>query len=174
MKVLRTACIVLVPAAGAAGGGYFWWQQQQSDLPDGWSRANGRIEAEWVDVAPRFSGRVADVLADEGQLVAAGDVIARIDSTELEAQVRAAEAATGDDRCNWSGFLFLRIVPFQSDVGRREMKIDALELPAGSMGPKMTAARDFASMGRFAGIGRLGEAVAIPEGRAGTCVLAAR
>ncbi|MET4805002.1 carbamate kinase [Limibacillus sp. MBR-115] len=46
----------------------------------------------------------------------------------------------------------------------------ALGLPAGSMGPKVTAACDFASTGGFAGIGRLDEAVAILEGRAGTRV----
>jgi HlyD family secretion protein len=94
MKVLRAILILLVLAAAVAGGGYYWWQQQQSDLPDGFARANGRIEAERVDVALKFGGRIAKVLVDEGQMVAAGDVIARIDSTELEAQVRAAEAAT--------------------------------------------------------------------------------
>lgn len=46
----------------------------------------------------------------------------------------------------------------------------ALELPAGSMGPKAEAAVRFASggAGRMAGIGRLGQALEILEGRAGT------
>ncbi len=44
----------------------------------------------------------------------------------------------------------------------------ALILPEGSMQPKMTAACDFVAMGGFAGIGRLDEATAILEGRAGT------
>lgn len=94
MKVLRTVLIVLILATGATGGGYYWWQQRQNDLPDGFARANGRIEAERVDIALKFGGRIAEVLVDEGQMVAAGDVIARIDSTELEAQIRAALAAT--------------------------------------------------------------------------------
>lgn len=48
----------------------------------------------------------------------------------------------------------------------------ALELPAGSMGPKAEAAVRFASggAGRMAGIGRLGQALEILEGRAGTCI----
>ena len=46
----------------------------------------------------------------------------------------------------------------------------ALELPPGSMGPKMTAAADFADKGGLAGIGRLDQAVEILERRAGTCV----
>ncbi len=45
-----------------------------------------------------------------------------------------------------------------------------LDLPAGSMGPKMTAAANFADQGGLAGIGRLDQAVEILERRAGTCV----
>ncbi|AJY45528.1 carbamate kinase [Martelella endophytica] len=44
----------------------------------------------------------------------------------------------------------------------------ALDLPAGSMGPKIRAAADFASHGGLAGIGRLDQAIAILEKRAGT------
>jgi carbamate kinase len=49
---------------------------------------------------------------------------------------------------------------------------DKLELPAGSMGPKLTAALDFASSGGLSGIGRLEDALAILEGKAGTCIVA--
>jgi HlyD family secretion protein len=91
---LKTILTIGVMVVAVAAGGYYWWQQQQSDLPDGFVRANGRIEAERVDVALKFGGRIAEVLADEGQMVASGDVVARVDSTELEAEIRAAEAAT--------------------------------------------------------------------------------
>ena len=50
----------------------------------------------------------------------------------------------------------------------------ALELPAGSMGPKMAAAADFADAGARAGIGRLEEALALLDGTAGTQVRASR
>jgi carbamate kinase len=46
-----------------------------------------------------------------------------------------------------------------------------LDLPEGSMGPKMTAAGDFAESGGFSGIGKLGDALDILERRAGTCVV---
>ncbi|MET4805012.1 HlyD family efflux transporter periplasmic adaptor subunit [Limibacillus sp. MBR-115] len=93
MKPVRILIMTFVVALGGIGAGLYWWQQQ-SDLPEGFSRANGRIEAERVDVALKFGGRIAEVLADEGQMVAAGDIIAQIESTELEAQIRAAEAST--------------------------------------------------------------------------------
>ncbi|MQM38593.1 Carbamate kinase 1 [wastewater metagenome] len=44
----------------------------------------------------------------------------------------------------------------------------ALELPEGSMAPKVRAACEFAESGGLAGIGRLQDAVAILEGRGGT------
>ena len=47
------------------------------------------------------------------------------------------------------------------------------ELPAGSMGPKVAAARAFADGGGVAAIGALEDAAAIAAGRAGTRVLAA-
>ncbi|MFO7528941.1 MAG: carbamate kinase [Marinobacter sp.] len=45
-----------------------------------------------------------------------------------------------------------------------------LNLPAGSMGPKMAAAGNFVESGGISGIGRLEDALAILERRAGTCV----
>tara|TARA_R110001592_G_scaffold341543_1_gene630735 strand:+ start:538 stop:1518 length:981 start_codon:yes stop_codon:yes gene_type:complete len=94
MNSRKTLTVGAVIVAIAIGGGFFWWQKHQSDLPEGFSRANGRIEAKRVDVALKFGGRIAEVLVDEGQMVAAGAVVARVDASELEAEVRAAEAAT--------------------------------------------------------------------------------
>jgi carbamate kinase len=45
-----------------------------------------------------------------------------------------------------------------------------LNVPAGSMGPKVTAACDFADTGAISGIGRLEDALAILEARAGTLI----
>ncbi|GAA0842626.1 carbamate kinase [Marinobacter szutsaonensis] len=45
-----------------------------------------------------------------------------------------------------------------------------LDLPAGSMGPKMAAAGNFVESGGISGIGRLEDALAILERRAGTCI----
>ncbi|MEJ6657151.1 MAG: carbamate kinase [Pseudomonas sp.] len=47
----------------------------------------------------------------------------------------------------------------------------ALDLPAGSMGPKLTAAADFAEQGAISGIGKLKDALAILQGTAGTRVV---
>ena len=53
---------------------------------------NGRIEAVEIDVATKTPGRVASVLADEGDFVEAGQVVAQMDTDVLMAQLREAEA----------------------------------------------------------------------------------
>ncbi|WP_440641364.1 HlyD family secretion protein [Bradyrhizobium sp. PUT101] len=82
---------ILLVAAGA-GGVWYWRQSQQGKLPEGLVSGNGRIESNQVDIAAKSAGRVREVLAQEGDLVMVGQVLARIDTTELQAQ-RAKYAA---------------------------------------------------------------------------------
>lgn len=63
-----------------------------SGLPAGIVSTNGRIEAEQVLVAAKLAGRVLAVLAEEGQTVETGQVVARMDTSELEAQLAGAQA----------------------------------------------------------------------------------
>lgn len=88
--------VVLVAGAAllaAAGGAWLWWQNRQDGaLPPGIAASNGRIEAEQVDVATKIPGRVEAVLVQEGDLVRAGQVLARMDTRELDAALRQAEA----------------------------------------------------------------------------------
>lgn len=74
-------------------GGYFLWQAlKPGSLPDGIAGGNGRIEAVEIDISTRASGRIRDILANEGDFVTAGQVIARMDTEQLEAQHSEAEA----------------------------------------------------------------------------------
>jgi HlyD family secretion protein len=73
-------------------GGWYWWQQHLNALPPYIALANGRLEAEQVEIAAKYPGRIAAVLAKEGDMVEAGTVVARMDTVELEAQLRAAKA----------------------------------------------------------------------------------
>jgi HlyD family secretion protein len=51
-----------------------------------------RLEAEQTEISTKYPGRIAVVLAKEGDFVHAGDVLARMDTAELEAQIQAAKA----------------------------------------------------------------------------------
>ena len=62
------------------------------DMPEGIVKTNGRSEATQLDVAAKYSGRLATVTKDEGDEVTAGEVVATISSPETEAQLRAAQA----------------------------------------------------------------------------------
>ena len=53
---------------------------------------NGRIEATEIDVASKTAGRIEDILVDEGEFVTAGQVVARMDTENLMAQLREAQA----------------------------------------------------------------------------------
>jgi HlyD family secretion protein len=86
--LLVLACIM---AAGGAGG-WYWWQQQLNALPPGIAPANGRLEAEQVEISAKLAGRIVVVLVKEGDMVHAGDVLARMDTSTLEAERQAAEA----------------------------------------------------------------------------------
>jgi multidrug efflux pump subunit AcrA (membrane-fusion protein) len=93
-------CFALVAVVGAAGGGYYWRRAHVPALPAGIVVANGRLEAEQIDISTKFAGRVAELRVAEGDEVQGGQVVARMDTRDLEAtlnkdiaQQRAAERA---------------------------------------------------------------------------------
>ncbi|APT32837.1 YhiI [Methylobacterium phyllosphaerae] len=84
-----TAAIVLLLLAG---GGYGWWKAHRPLLPPGFASGNGRLEANVIDIETKFAGRIARLLVEEGDLVRAGQVVAVMDTRDLEAQLSQAEA----------------------------------------------------------------------------------
>lgn len=86
--LLVLACIVVLGGAGA----WYWWQQQLNALPPGIAQANGRLEAEQTEITTKLAGRIAAVLVREGDMVHAGQVLARMDTSTLEAELAAAKA----------------------------------------------------------------------------------
>lgn len=81
------------------GGGFLYRVTTLDDgPPQGFATANGRIEAERVDVATKFSGRLIEIMVSEGDRVDADQVLARLDDAQLRAQLREAEAQVGAAR----------------------------------------------------------------------------
>src|SRR5579862_8534727 len=89
---LKAVVLLLCVAAAAGGGAWYWWQQQLNALPPEIAKANGRLEAEQVEIAAKYSGRIADVLVKEGDFVTPGEVLSHMDIATLEAQRREARA----------------------------------------------------------------------------------
>lgn len=74
------------------GGGAYWWLNRPPALPPGIAFSNGRLEADEVDISTKFAGRIAEILADEGTAVTAGQVVARMDTRDLAQQLGQAQA----------------------------------------------------------------------------------
>jgi HlyD family secretion protein len=68
------------------------WHAHQFQLPAGIAVGNGRLEADEIDIDTKFAARIAALYADEGDFVRAGQALARMDTRDLEAERRAAEA----------------------------------------------------------------------------------
>jgi HlyD family secretion protein len=68
-----------------------WASQQQATAGDR-LEASGIIQVEEVSVASEFGGRIAEIPVADGDDVATGDLLARLDTTLLDAQIEAVEA----------------------------------------------------------------------------------
>ena len=86
--------VALMLVLGGGGGGAYWWLHRPAGLPPGITFSNGRLEADEIDIDTKFAGRIAEIMADEGDMVRTGQVVARIDTRDLAAQLAAAQAQT--------------------------------------------------------------------------------
>jgi HlyD family secretion protein len=86
--VLLLLPFVIVISAGA----WYYLTYVRISLPPGFTSGNGRIEADEVDIATKIPARIVAIDVEEGDLVAAGQVIAQLDAEELAAQLRGAQA----------------------------------------------------------------------------------
>jgi multidrug efflux pump subunit AcrA (membrane-fusion protein) len=103
-RIIPLIIILLLLALG--GGGYWYFSQN----PQTWHQllvelelatpeaekagiaASGFIEVRQVTLAPEVSGRVAQLMVDEGDQVTEGQVLVEIDADLLDAQIVEAEA----------------------------------------------------------------------------------
>jgi HlyD family secretion protein len=83
----RRALWLLVLLVGGIGAGY-WWLHLRATLPPGFAFGNGRLEADEIDIDTKYAGRIAELRADEGDMVKAGQVIAVMDTRDLQAQLK--------------------------------------------------------------------------------------
>jgi HlyD family secretion protein len=85
---MRTRAIAAAAAAAMAFGAAACGEAEDPNL----IRLNGRLEAPLVDVAPKVTGRVLEVLVREGDRVKAGDLLIRLDLGELAVAVQRDKA----------------------------------------------------------------------------------
>ena len=88
MKILRPVLVLLVLAALAYGA---WWLLQHDR--QGEPTLSGTIEAEIVQVASRYGGRVTRLHVQEGEALTNGQLIAELEAPELAARREQVAAA---------------------------------------------------------------------------------
>lgn len=86
-RMAPAVALVVVLAAGGA-----WLALRPGSSAAGVLAASGTVEAREAALGFQLGGRIAEVLVREGDVVDAGDVLARLDATELDARLAAAEA----------------------------------------------------------------------------------
>jgi HlyD family secretion protein len=98
-RLLRTLVVVAVVVVAALLV-FKYWRARQSALPAGIVSGNGRIESKLVDVAAKEPLRVKEILVDEGDTVAPGQVLVRLGTVTLDAELAEAKAkvATAQER----------------------------------------------------------------------------
>ncbi len=88
----RLATLLLLLLAAAGSGGLFSWRHAHTGLPPGFASGNGRLEADQIDIDTKFAGRIAKLFADEGDMIASGQVVAMMDTRDLAASLKKAQA----------------------------------------------------------------------------------
>jgi HlyD family secretion protein len=92
IRVAKRVLMVLTILAIASGRIYASDKLKQGSLPEGIAAGDGRIEGVEVGIATKIPGQIAEILADEGDFVSAGQVLAYMDTENLKARCREAEA----------------------------------------------------------------------------------
>jgi HlyD family secretion protein len=119
----RTFWVLLL--AFLAGGGVLAWQAWQTwlgELPPGFASGNGRVESVQVDVTTKEPGRVEKILVHEGDMVSPSQIVAKMDTVTLEAELARAEATVAEQEAK----------SFEVDAAiakaDSQLKLDELEL----------------------------------------------
>ena len=91
MNRKRVLIILGVAAVLAATAVYASWFRRDNSL-----RGSGTVEARNIRVGSKVGGRIDRVLVREGDRVTQGQVLARIDPSEIQAQVGQQQAAVSE------------------------------------------------------------------------------
>jgi HlyD family secretion protein len=154
----RKRIAIIVAVAAIAGGGIFAWRIVKSRSDARTIHISGNIEVTDAELSFKIPGRVVARPVDEGETVKSGQLVARLDSTELaqevslrKAEVQAAQAALAE---LLAGSRPEEIT--QAQAAADQAKARLAELEAGSR-PQEIAAAEAANRSAVADAERLEE-----------------
>lgn len=83
---------VLTIVAVMTAGWLVWGRGRDDGVGAGIASGNGRIEATEINISAKFAGRITAIEVAEGDFVIAGQILARMDTGNLQAQRAEAQA----------------------------------------------------------------------------------
>jgi HlyD family secretion protein len=93
MRVNRTRVVAIIVVLAALSAASWYWLSLRGNGALEALSTSGTIEATEVPLAAEVPGKVTEVLVQEGQKVAAGAEVVRLDATSLEIQLEQTNAA---------------------------------------------------------------------------------
>jgi HlyD family secretion protein len=133
MKRRRVVLILLVLAA-AAGGGWYWYSGRMTTTND--ILVSGNLELTQVDLSFKTAGRMTELAVREGDFVKKGDLIAKLDSAQLEQQLLRDQAAVASAQSSLqqlqtsieyqAATIDSDIIARHADLAQAQAKLDAL------------------------------------------------
>jgi HlyD family secretion protein len=107
--------LVLALVAGAGVVGWQAYQARLNALPPGFASGNGRVESVQVDVTTKEPGRVDKILVREGDMVHAGQVVAKMDIVTLAAELARAQATVAEEEA--------KVPEIEADIAQAESQV---------------------------------------------------
>ena len=126
--------IIIVLAAAAVG--FYLWKSGTFSKPDNRIVVSGNLELTLVDLSFKVAGRMTELHVKEGDWVKKGDLIARLDPTQLQQQRFRDVAAISNAQSNYDQLvtsiqyqeatLESNVASRQADLDEARAKLDAL------------------------------------------------
>ena len=120
----RRISIFVAIALLAGAVAYFYATAPDAQLlPEGIASGNGRVEAVQVDISTKIPGRVKEAVVKEGDLVEIGQVVARMDVAQLEAQLMRARAEVENAKSQVAAAQAQSVVArYQLELARKKLR----------------------------------------------------
>ncbi|MBP2651417.1 MAG: emrA 2 [Firmicutes bacterium] len=113
---------ILFLVVGVVGGGWWWYQSTKLVSTD-----DARVSGTIVNVSPKISGRIAEVLVKDGDTVKAGQLLAKLDSGDAAVQRKQAEAALEVAKAKYDAVL---AGPRAQEIGQARAGVDQSQATA--------------------------------------------
>ena len=92
---------ILIVVVVLAAIGYFWYTNYSGAQSSQTLGGSGTIEATQIAITPQTTGRIISAPAEEGAAVKAGDVLYRLDPSQLQLQIDSAKAGVQAAKSNY-------------------------------------------------------------------------